>query len=140
MGTARSLRSQHVKLTEHLDSVRRKMIPLIDTAQAKSIRGEISRMAGLLNYHLAMEDQVVFPRLLRHGSGNVAFIVKRLSGDMKGLKGDFSAYRKRWMTVGALETAPDGFRVETNRLFLALEARIHREDRELYSIAETLGF
>jgi hypothetical protein len=139
MGTSHSLRNQHVKLTEHLDSVRRKMGPSIDSARAKAIRGEITRMAGLLNFHLSMEDRVVFPRLLRHENGQVASMAKRLSEDMEGLKGEFSEYRKRWLEAGAIESRPEEFTMDTNLLFLALGTRILREDRELYPVVEFLG-
>lgn len=133
------MRSQHMKLTEHVHAIRRKLASSIDPTLAKTIRSEIIRMSGLLNFHLSMEDRVVYPRLLRHRNGEVASLAKRLSEDMGDIKENFSAYRKKWLSVGAIESMPGEFTMETNLLFLALGKRMVREDLELYPVVEVLG-
>jgi hypothetical protein len=139
MGTAESLRSQHQRLTEHLLSIRGRLAPAIDPIRAREIRGEIAKMAGLMAFHLSMEDKVLYPRLLRHQNGKVSAMAKRLVDDADFLKSEFTDYRKKWLPAGAIEANPDEFRLETNLLFLALGKRIVREDRELYPVLEILG-
>ncbi|SBV31166.1 protein of unknown function [uncultured Sphingopyxis sp.] len=87
--------------------------------------------------HLKCEDWILYPRLMATGDQDLMRITRDFEIEMGDLAADFAAYDEKWTGDRA---AADwaGFCRETAAIFDMLAARIEREERELYPLAETL--
>jgi hypothetical protein len=102
---------------------------------ARGVRAQLSKLAGLLNVHLTMEDRTLYPKLEAHPSPAVAATAARFMREMGGLKAAFLAYANRW-GARQIEEAPAAFVDETGAIFAALADRIARENDELYALLD----
>ena len=134
MGFTDKFRQQHDEilgivgeLTQHIKT----------KAEAQVMRTSLSSLAGKLNFHLAMEDKALYPRLM-NGDGSAKGVAGRFMQEMGGLGEVFQAYNNRWQ-VSAIRKDPEGFAAETHKVFQALGKRIARENAELYPLADKLG-
>ena len=96
----------------------------------------ICELAGILNIHLAMEDQALYPHLLDHGDLKVRTLAQRYVDEMGDLNVKFKAYFWLWTAAQQIEDDPNGFIRETSRILGALTARIYCENNELYPLLE----
>lgn len=87
--------------------------------------------------HLKCEDWILYPRLMATGDKELMRITRDFEIEMGDLAADFAAYDEKWTGERA---AADwaGFCRETAAIFDMLAARVEREERELYPLAETL--
>ena len=87
--------------------------------------------------HLKCEDWILYPRLMATGDQDLMRITRDFEIEMGDLAADFAAYDEKWTGDRA---AADwaGFCRETAAIFDMLAARVEREERELYPLAETL--
>ncbi len=131
MGPTDKFRAHH----DELLAMAGQMTPNLDVEilrkDARGVRAQLSKLAGLLTVHLSMEDRTLYPALQAHSDPTVAATAVRFMREMGGLKATFLAYAKRW---GArdIELAPAAFIEETQTIFAALADRIARENDELY--------
>lgn len=105
------------------------------SADAAKVRKLLSNMAGKINFHLAMEDKALYPRLLEQKDTQVNALATRFMKEMGGLGEVFTAYNSKWQ-VSAIRANPSQFTDETRQVFAALTNRIARENRELYPLAD----
>ena len=111
------------------------------TAQLKGdadpaiLRKLLSNLAGKLNFHLAMEDQALYPRLMERKDSDTQALARKFLEEMGGLGQVFGAYNDKWQ-VSAIRNDPAGFNSETQAVFAALTQRIKRENTELYPLAD----
>ena len=99
------------------------------------VRKLLSNLAGKVNFHLAMEDKALYPRLMqRKGSDTDALAVK-FQNEMGGLAQVFANYNSKWQ-VAAIRSDLAAFTNETRKVFGALAHRISRENTELYPLAD----
>jgi hemerythrin-like domain-containing protein len=91
---------------------------------------------GRLTVHLALEDQVLYPKLKSSSEPTVRDMAKRFEQQMGGIKSSFDEYGKRWPGKLAVGKDPTAFVAETRQTITALKERIRREDSELYPAAE----
>ena len=103
-------------------------------ADAQDLRGVLSALAGKLNFHLAMEDKALYPRLMKMDA-KASKMASKFMDEMGGLGEVFAAYNNRWQ-VSAIRKDPEGFATETRKVFTALGKRIARENAELYPLAD----
>lgn len=105
---------------------------------ADHISAAIVDTASLIKFHLAAEEQVLYPRLARSGMPEVESLSTRYQAEMRGLAGAFGSFVERWRVPARLQGDPDGFRHDANTVLKALYERLCREDRELYPAAAQL--
>lgn len=105
-------------------------------AEPAVLRKLLSGLAGKLNFHLAMEDQALYPRLLQVDDVKTRTMAKQFLTEMGGLGAAFEAYNSKWQ-VSAIRADRAGFAAETKAVFAALTQRITRENRELYPAADS---
>lgn len=98
----------------------------------------IVNTASLIKFHLAAEDQVLYPRLATSGVPEVEQLSTRYQDEMQGLAEAFGEFVVRWRVPARLRADPDGFRNDANTVLKALYERLQREDRELYPAAAQL--
>jgi len=107
-------------------------------ADAAALRKLLSNLAGKVNFHLAMEDEALYPRLMTGGSAAVKTKAGKFKDEMGGLGRVFTDYNNKWQT-SAIRADFDGFANETRKVFGALAKRIERENNELYPLADNAG-
>lgn len=109
------------------------------TDEAEKVLSLVGRLAEKLRIHLAQEDQVLYPDLLRHPDRAVREIAKRYMASMGDLHRVFQGYRDRWDSAEKLCREPDVFIKETGSVFEALAKRMLSEETELYPLTRKAG-
>lgn len=105
---------------------------------AAPMRTLLSSLAGQLTVHLAMEDNVMYPRLLKHKDGQIRTMATAYLDEMGGIKAVFNAYVERWPTATAIQVNPTDFITETEGFLAALSIRISKENNQLYAMVDAL--
>ena len=130
------LRAEHAALVTLariiLDMVRVPHPP--PPAELAAARG---RLRENLVRHLKCEDWILYPRLMATGDQELMRITRDFEIEMGDLSADFIAYDDKWTGERVAADWP-GFGRETVEIFDILAARVEREERELYPLAETL--
>ncbi|MDB5859796.1 MAG: uncharacterized protein JWQ76_3485 [Ramlibacter sp.] len=125
-------RTQH---NEILLIAKEMTVQLKGKADPAALRKLLSNLAGKLNFHLAMEDQALYPRLMERKDSDAKGLAKQFMDEMGGLGKVFGIYNDKWQ-VSAIRNDPAGFASETQAVFAALTKRIARENAELYPLAD----
>jgi iron-sulfur cluster repair protein YtfE (RIC family) len=126
-------RTQH---TEILTIAKEMTTQLKGRGDPAVLRKQLSNLAGKLNFHLAMEDQALYPRLMERKDSDAKAMATRFMTEMGGLGKVFTTYNDKWQ-VSAIRNDPAGFASETQAVFAALTRRIGRENAELYPLADS---
>jgi hypothetical protein len=131
MGFTDKFRQQHDEILGLAGEVQKMMKAKAD---AQELRTVLSSLAGKLNFHLAMEDKALYPRVMKIG-GTAQAVAKRFVDEMGGLADQFAAFNNKWQ-VSAIRSDPSGFANEAHKIFNALGKRVARENAELYPLAD----
>jgi hypothetical protein len=102
---------------------------------AAALRKQLSNLAGKVGFHLAMEDQALYPRLMERKGSRVEATANKFQTEMGGLAKVFTDYNSKWQLT-AIRNDMAGFANETRKVFGALAHRITRETNELYPLAD----
>lgn len=133
MGFTDKFRSQH----EEILAIAGEITELLKKkADAAVLRKQLSNLAGKLNFHLAMEDKALYPRLMQQKDSRSNAMAAKFLKEMGGLGQVFAAYNDKWQ-VSAIRADAAGFADETRKVFGALAHRIAREDSDLYPLADS---
>jgi iron-sulfur cluster repair protein YtfE (RIC family) len=132
MGFTDKFRTQH---NEILLVAQQMTAELKGAADAAALRKLLSNLAGKLNFHLAMEDEALYPRLMERKEADSKALANKFMTEMGGLGKVFRTYNEKWQAA-AIRTDPAGFAGETHAVFAALSKRIARENNELYPLAD----
>ena len=103
---------------------------------AEGMRRQLSVLVGKVNFHLAMEDKALYPRLLERKGSRAASMASNFQREMGGLAEVFAAYAAKWQVSAIRANLPD-FATETRKTLGALTHRIGRETTELYPLADS---
>jgi len=103
-------------------------------ADAAPVAIVLRELFGKFGVHLAIEDAMLYPRMLGHGDPKLRLAAETFQREMGGLKGTFDAYRRCWRGPSAISRDPAAFLAETTGVLTALKHRIAREDEELYDL------
>ncbi len=103
------------------------------------LRRQLALLSGKLKMHLTMEDQSLYPRLMESDNTALRDLSKKYNSEMGHIKGEFENYMSAWPSYKAIEESPDRFISETKAIFEVLGARIAKEDKELYPLADLSG-
>lgn len=133
----RRLRAEHSALL----TLARFLTEFIDAPQPPRAT-ELAAVRGMLRdtlvRHLKCEDWALYPRLKASGDPALMELSSEFVGEMGHIADDFAAYDKKWTPAGIEAAWPD-FCTETRAILAALGARIAREDRDLYPVAESIN-
>ncbi|MCB9659563.1 MAG: hemerythrin domain-containing protein [Polyangiales bacterium] len=105
--------------------------------RAGEVSSVLSKLAGRIRVHAAMEDDALYPRLLEHDDAEVRALGERFQREFGGIYDAFLSFRERW-TRDAIATDPEGFRLQARGVVNALGARIQAENSELYARVDAL--
>jgi iron-sulfur cluster repair protein YtfE (RIC family) len=134
MANIPKLRDEHFRL---MATVRRLGV-LIDRATPPpplhlfTLRYELSTT---LIAHLAEEDSHLYPQLLGSADPKIAATARKMSDAMAGQADAFHMHNQRW-TAQAIAGDWEAYCVAFRQVLDALTARISRENRELFPLAE----
>lgn len=106
---------------------------------AAPVRALLSQLAGKVNVHLAMEDNALYPALLKHPTPAVQAKARAYQEDMGGIKQAFTAYLASYPSAQAIQADPRGFIQATTGITEALARRIRAEDTDLYALVDSLA-
>lgn len=128
---------------QHHSEVRRLIATISDLLDADHIARDsapistaIRELSGKFSIHLAMEDGLLYPRMVASDDGSET--ARRFQEEMGGLKSEFDAYKRRWPNRSAISGDPVGFVAETRGVIRALTTRIRREEDVLYPLGDRL--
>lgn len=132
MGYTDKFRVQH-------DEILRGAGEILDQFKGKPdaalLRKQLSNLAGKVNFHLAMEDEALYPRIQQTGDATAKARATKFRNEMGGLGKVFTDYNNKWQ-VTAIRSDMEGFTNETRKVFGALAKRIERENADLYPLAD----
>lgn len=135
MAATDNFRKQHGEMFEIVKRIEALLEPQKAAASANEVRGLLSTMMGKLTLHLAMEDNVLYPRLQNHQDPKVREMAKQFMNEMAGVKPTVEAFGRKW-TESEIRNNAAAFCAETKKLFAVLADRIKRENTQLYPMAD----
>jgi len=133
MGFTDNFRTQHTEILAVVGEIN----DLLGRPQpdATALRKQLSVLAGKVNFHLAMEDKALYPRLLQRKGTPAETLAARFMSEMGGLANVFADYNAKWQ-VSAIRADVPAFSSDTRKVLGALAQRIARETRDLYPVAD----
>lgn len=132
MGFTDKFRTQHDDILRAAGEISGHLKGQVDAA---AVRKLLSALAGKVNFHLAMEDEALYPRIQRTGDATAKARATKFKNEMGGLGKVFTDYNNKWQ-VTAIRSDLEGFTNETRKVFGALAKRIERENADLYPLAD----
>ena len=139
MPDTRIFREQHRRILTKARELSQLMAVDKLADDAMSARLAVAELAGLINVHLAMEDQGLYPILLENSDPKVRAEAEKYIAEMGSIGGEFKEYMQTWAYTNAAEDDPKSFIKETQGILDKLSNRIYREDNELYVLVESLN-
>lgn len=125
----------HATILEQIDALRALSREGV-RENAERIGAALVSTASHIKFHLAAEDQVLYPTLERSADAQLSALGTRYRKEMKGLSAAFADFVQRWRVPARLAADPEGFRHDANTVLRALFERLQRENAELYPAAE----
>jgi hypothetical protein len=134
--TTETFRRQHDELARLvgvlLELVARTPMP------AAEVQRVLSRLAGVLRVHVAMEDEALYPRLLDHADPEVRTLARGFLDRFGSAYRDFLDFRARWAKVEQIAAAPAELAREVRTVAGALRERVGEENAVLYERVDQL--
>jgi iron-sulfur cluster repair protein YtfE (RIC family) len=131
-----SLRQQHDAAEDMAAAILSLIASYRDEYDAIPIARQLGKLNALLRVHLAYEDSVLYPLMMRSGDGEAAALAHVFSAETGSLAPEFEDFARRWSGPTVIDSMFDHFREEAAAVFAALGARIERENDLLYPLAE----
>jgi len=132
-------RAQHAEILRLASDLKRHLSPATLAADAGPARHILSELSGKLLMHLAAEDNVFYPQMLRSADTKTRALTRRFVAEMHPIADAFKQYAARWGNARTIQDNAESFVRETQRIIQVLGERIRREHVELYSLADSLS-
>lgn len=131
-------KKQHGQLANMVTSMESNLTEQTVIERTDAILEALARFSSLLNIHLAMEDNALYPLLHGSKSSEAESVAAKFEGEMGQLKEIVGNYLSQWEDPRSLKQQPKQFIKETRTLIAALKDRIRRENETLYPLADRL--
>lgn len=138
MARTDNFRKQHVEILTIAREINQQLGPELSEQEAGAIRRQLSKLHGIVGLHLAMEDKSLYPSMLQSKDADARSLAQQYADEMGGLALAFNTYMQTWGSNAAVSLAAAEFTEQTKGIFNALSKRIHRENTQLYPIADAL--
>ncbi|MBU0675177.1 MAG: hemerythrin domain-containing protein [Proteobacteria bacterium] len=102
-----------------------------------AIRANLSKFRLQLELHLKLEDEILYPLLAKNNKEQIRNTATAFAREFGSVLKAFLDYEEKWSTTGAITQDREGFASETEHFFTVLQARITREDTELFTLIES---
>lgn len=133
------LRAQH----DELLALAGELLPWLEAervaGQAEQVHALLGRFLALVNVHLALEDKLLYARLVTHERRDVAELARRFTAEWGSLRTTAKELERRWDGPAKLRARPTEFVSEVGAALASTRARIERENAEIYDLADRLG-
>ena len=139
MSLTASLRAQHDAAEAMLDEISADLARFRSDADAYPLSLKLARLAGILRTHFAAEEEALYPPMIESSHREAALMARIFRDEIAHLATRFDRFIDRWADAAAIAAARRQFRFEAGMLFAALRDRIHRENRDLFPLAEEAG-
>lgn len=133
-----TLRQQHDIILERAISIQDMARTLDGERQVDALLREFRRFDGVLTSHLVSEDTFLYPEMIGSGDAGASTTAARFSEEMGGLSDSYKAFTQEWLEPSRIRADPMGFRKAFTKIVFALSNRIHRENNELYPLADAI--
>lgn len=133
-----TLRQQHDIILQKAILIQDMVRKLGETQSPGTIMRELVRFDHLLSAHLASEDTFLYPEMAASGNELASRTAKHFMEEMGGLAGAYREFVDEWMDEERIGGDRRAFGAAFNRIVFALSKRIHRENTELYPLADAL--
>ncbi|HEV2270463.1 MAG TPA: hemerythrin domain-containing protein [Steroidobacteraceae bacterium] len=138
MSNTERYRAQHAEIMRLATDLKRHLSPAALAADPGPARHILSELSGKLLMHLAAEDNVLYPQMLKSTDAKARALAQRFVAEMQPITDAFKQYAVRWANAKSIQAGAESFVRETNRIMTVLNERIRREHTELYSLADSL--
>lgn len=108
------------------------------SAQVDEILFMLRGLRDKVTIHLAAEDQLLFPRLEREATDELAFVADQFRGELSALCQDIDDFTARWDDKNTILVQPSRFLRETGGLLAVLGHSLERERLRLYPLLVTV--
>ena len=92
----------------------------------------------MLRSHLALEDEWLYPAMVRSLDPCASEMAENFADEMGGLALELEDFQRRWAVSALVASAFDRFRTDAFALLAEIDRRIDREDAQLLPAAEML--
>ncbi|MBA3666665.1 MAG: hemerythrin domain-containing protein [Sphingomonas sp.] len=133
------LRHQHGLAAQIVSRIIDKIDHYSGPDDAYRISLDLSKLLGLLRTHLAQEDVHFYPAMIQSGDPQAGAAALSIAMEMGDLAERFERFAARWSSSAVIAARFDRFRYDALTIFAKLEARIRRENEELYPLADRLA-
>lgn len=103
---------------------------------ASRCRRLLARFAGKLRVHAAMENEALYPELLRAPDPVVRATAERLFAELGPVYDEFDRFESRWPSALVIAEQPRVFVLQTLELFDILRRRMTVENKTLYPLVD----
>ena len=118
---------QHKEISELINT--NKTMAIKDLiANSKEIATTLNNLSGKLKVHLSMEDRYLYPNLKAKN------IAEKFENEMGNLAKEFLNYKEKYNTYIKITESPINFKNDTTKIMKALEDRMSREEKDLYTM------
>ncbi len=131
-----SFRKQHDEIIEEL--LKLEVLAKVTPLRAGEVAKQFEFLADKLNAHLAMEDQILYPMLLRSADSGAVETTKRFQSEMGGLKMRFMKFYNEWGAAKKISSNEARFLTQLADISAALKKRVAKENTELYPLADQI--
>ncbi len=134
----KDMETQHQEIVKLIDSLGN-FIPEGDEIPNMLVFWKlICKLYSDLDYHLTIEDQLLYPTLKLSENMRVRSMAIQFQIELKSISNEFVIFRNKWDTRQKIADDLYVFLSETKAIKNLLIHRIHKEDEELYSFLKTL--
>ncbi len=132
MSKSQRYRDQHNEILDIAKQIGALLNPADLTAKHAEVSKLLNALAGKIKIHLSVEDQNLYPSLVKHSDSKVRELATSFSKEMIPITEAFTKYYAKWSVGSAVTKDPNGFITETKGIFTALDKRIQKENTVLY--------
>lgn len=130
------LRKQHDGLLEQADSIVQLIKENRDAFNEEMLRELLTNLAAELELHLLIEDDLLYPALMKDSTESVRIVAHIFSKELGGVKEMFKSYKAKWGEKGTIAESLASFISETETMITLLRKRIDKENNELFPLLE----
>ena len=128
------LRKQHIEILEIINNIHVDLKSGTNIEGARSLLILFGQLSDLLERHLFLEDDFLYPALKKRSQENIRNIASQFSIELGGIKNIFLKYLEKWASADNIVHSHSVFMSESKDLISALQQRIAKEDQELFPL------
>jgi hemerythrin-like domain-containing protein len=136
MSRTEQFRRQHQELQALAVEIGRTLDLEALERDASQCRRLVARFAGKLRVHAAMENEALYPELLRHPDPAVRAVAQRMAIELGPIYDVWDEYEARWPSALLVSQGPRQFVLETLDMFEILRRRMSTENKTLYPLVD----